>query len=313
MTAPNARNLKVRAVRICSPRRSPRGPALALACALALLAGQAMAQVSDRDYFRTNCAVCHTIGGGRLIGPDLAGVETRQERAWLVEFIVDPQSKLGTGDPYALKLLAEANNVPMVAAPGITAERARALLDLVALEVSSGGTDFAGPKQLREATAADLALGEQLFSGRSRLAAGGPACIGCHTVTGLGGLGGGRLGPDLTQVNDRLGGAAGLTAWLQAPPTAQMQATFGNRPFSEDEVIALAAYLTGVAGRPESSILAGMNASAFLFMGALGALAILVIFGGAWSGRLRGVRHGLVRRARKNPKRVGLNAGGQHG
>jgi mono/diheme cytochrome c family protein len=32
------------------------------------------------DFFRQNCISCHTVGGGRLTGPDLKNVTQRKER-----------------------------------------------------------------------------------------------------------------------------------------------------------------------------------------------------------------------------------------
>ena len=58
-----------------------------------------------------------------------------------------------------------------------------------------------------EAKAAfDIARGDSLFQGISRFASGGTACIGCHHTAALDWLGGGTLGPDLTQVYGWLGG-----------------------------------------------------------------------------------------------------------
>jgi len=57
--------------------------------------------------FRQSCMSCHTVGGGRLVGPDLKNVEERRDRAWLVGFIMDPKGVLASGDPYALKLKDE--------------------------------------------------------------------------------------------------------------------------------------------------------------------------------------------------------------
>ena len=36
------------------------------------------------DYFRQNCMNCHTIGGGRLTGPDLKDVAQRRDTEWLI-------------------------------------------------------------------------------------------------------------------------------------------------------------------------------------------------------------------------------------
>ena len=49
-----------------------------LALSLALpLAPAALAQEAAVD-FKTNCMSCHTIGGGRLVGPDLKDVSQRR-------------------------------------------------------------------------------------------------------------------------------------------------------------------------------------------------------------------------------------------
>ena len=172
-----------------------------LACALAIIVSQpviSMAQDDPSRYFRTNCSPCHTIGGGRLVGPDLKDVTSRQDRTWLLEFIQNPNAKFDAGDPYALKILAEANNVPMIPVAGMTAKIAGEMLDLIESESGLENGAFGGIKKLPEPTAEDRALGEALFSGQQSLIRGGPPCISCHTVVGLGGFGGGRLGPDLT-------------------------------------------------------------------------------------------------------------------
>ena len=60
--------------------------------------GAALAQ--DRvDDFRLNCTSCHTIGGGRLVGPDLLNVTERKDRAWLARFIVDPKGSSTAATP----------------------------------------------------------------------------------------------------------------------------------------------------------------------------------------------------------------------
>src|SRR5262245_55273305 len=65
------------------------------------------------DFFGQNCVSCHTVGGGRLTGPDLKNVTQRKEREWLVEFMQSAQAMLDKGDPYALKLQQEARGVVM--------------------------------------------------------------------------------------------------------------------------------------------------------------------------------------------------------
>jgi len=65
-----------------------------------------------KDLF-TVCAACHTIGGGKLVGPDLKGVNDRHDEAWLIKFIQNSQVLVKAGDPAALKLFNDNNNIPM--------------------------------------------------------------------------------------------------------------------------------------------------------------------------------------------------------
>ena len=59
------------------------------------------------------CAACHTIGKGKLIGPDLKGVNDRHDEAWLISFIKSSQKMIKNGDPVAVKLFEENNKIPM--------------------------------------------------------------------------------------------------------------------------------------------------------------------------------------------------------
>ena len=69
---------------------------------------------SGQKIFQTLCTACHTIGKGRLLGPDLAGVTLRREESWLKRQIKEPDQLLAEKDPIATQLLQEANNMPMV-------------------------------------------------------------------------------------------------------------------------------------------------------------------------------------------------------
>jgi len=48
---------------------------------------------SGRNIFRTRgCAFCHTVGQGRLLGPDLKGVGARRDERWMRQWLADPAS-----------------------------------------------------------------------------------------------------------------------------------------------------------------------------------------------------------------------------
>ena len=75
---------------------------------------QARAAEPGQQIFQSLCAACHTIGKGKLVGPDLAGVSSRREEGWLKRQIKEPDRLLAENDPIAMQLLQESNNVPMV-------------------------------------------------------------------------------------------------------------------------------------------------------------------------------------------------------
>lgn len=59
------------------------------------------------------CSACHSIGKGKLVGPDLYGITERREEAWLIKFIQNSQAMIQSGDPIATQLFEEYNNIPM--------------------------------------------------------------------------------------------------------------------------------------------------------------------------------------------------------
>lgn len=80
------------------------------AAVAAFLAGALPGRASGQDgeaIFQGTCKACHTIGGGRLVGPDLAGVTTRHSEAWLIAFVQHSQAVIASGDPDAVALAAQ--------------------------------------------------------------------------------------------------------------------------------------------------------------------------------------------------------------
>jgi nitrite reductase (NO-forming)/hydroxylamine reductase len=71
------------------------------------------AQIAAGDkIFNTQCIACHTIGGGKRVGPDLAGVHERRQPNWLKKWIKDPIG-MAQNDPIGKEIFAEWNNMPM--------------------------------------------------------------------------------------------------------------------------------------------------------------------------------------------------------
>ena len=268
---------------------------LMLAVLLFCVPGWAPAQAQETaDYFRQNCASCHSIGGGRLVGPDLKDVSTRQERDWLVEFVLDPKGVLDRGDPYALELKQAAGGALMPPLAGMTQARAEALIDFIDRESALPESEFAGLDIGDEPfTALDIERGRHFFEGRLSFVNGGPPCSSCHTAGGLGGLGGGRLGPDLTRVYERLQGRKALASWLLAPATEVMRPVYADQRLANEEILPLVAFLENEARHSTED--SGTAPITFLLLGLAGAALGFVVADGIWRGRFRDVRKPLVK------------------
>ncbi len=65
------------------------------------------------SLYRTRCAVCHTIGGGDTLGPDLYMVTQRRNPTWLAKWIKSPDLMLAAKDPVVTAQLAKYRNLPM--------------------------------------------------------------------------------------------------------------------------------------------------------------------------------------------------------
>lgn len=66
----------------------------------------ALAERGETLFKQKGCAACHTIGGGRLTGPDLVEVTERRDFEWVYHQITNPDSMI-RNDPTARQLMNE--------------------------------------------------------------------------------------------------------------------------------------------------------------------------------------------------------------
>ncbi|MCC6444353.1 MAG: cytochrome c [Armatimonadetes bacterium] len=243
--------------------------------------------------FQKLCYSCHNVGGGDKKGPDLAGLLQRRDRAWLHKYIPSPQSLVSAGDPYAIKLFSKYAPEEM---PDqiLTPEQIDEILTMIERLTASKKTFIPKGIKLRKFKPQDIPDGQAIFIGRAKLAKGGPSCISCHSVAGIGLLGGGTLGPDLTQANLKYTNIE-LASIIKAPAFPNMSRLFANRAVSDEEMVRLVAFLQSKKVLPPDT--AG-PASGYLFIGALGAILSFGLAGVIWRGRLLGVRKPLIREER---------------
>ncbi|MDP2731195.1 MAG: c-type cytochrome [Dehalococcoidales bacterium] len=242
--------------------------------------------------FEQKCQGCHSIGGGRMVGPDLKDVSSRRDRDWLISFITSPDTLIAQGDEIASQLVQEYGmEMPNM---GLSKEEATAVLAYI--ETQSA----AGPAQKSEEEtaltpvliSADTGMGRDIFTGNIALRNGGAACISCHNVNGIAALGGGSMGKDLTAAYSTFG-EAGLTSVLKPVPFPIMKEAYSGKPLTDDEIAHLVAFLREISdARQEPSTSSPVG---FIVIGIAGFLVIAGILQLIWRGRLSGVRQLLVK------------------
>jgi mono/diheme cytochrome c family protein len=221
-----------------------------------------------QQVFQKNCTGCHTIGGGKLVGPDLQGVTQRQDPAWLQKFISDPAGMIASGDPTATQLQAQYGlTMPTL---GLSAADVQAVIAYL----TNPGTVAAPQPAANTGLTGNPQVGRLIFTGAVPLTNGGVNCIACHTVSGVASLGGGSLGPDLTHVNTRLG-TPGLTAAITTIAFPTMSGPFLNKPLTPQEVSDLVAFF--VQADQQQTPLQVVPSTWFWAAGGAGAVLLFLI------------------------------------
>lgn len=89
------------------------GALLAVAVWVSLAAGASVPEGGEERarqgaaIFGQRCGICHTMGRGVLIGPDLKGVTERRDGAWIAVQIKTPSAHRANNDPIAAANLAK--------------------------------------------------------------------------------------------------------------------------------------------------------------------------------------------------------------
>jgi mono/diheme cytochrome c family protein len=167
----------------------------------------------EQLYQQKVCGSCHTIGGGRLVGPDLKGVTAKRERNWLIRWIVEPDKMLAEGDPLAKQIAQEYNNIPM---PPSGATKAEVEDILAYIEAKSTGSapsaqPTTSPKNEPSVGSTTSPVEVSALSSEKGTALYQKICSACHTIGA-----GKKIGPDLKGVTSRQD-PNWLIRWIQEP------------------------------------------------------------------------------------------------
>ena len=269
---------------------------LTVAALLILGHGDAPAQDGEA-LFKQNCTACHTIGGGKLVGPDLQGVTLKRKEGWLLQFVKNSQEFINSGDSEAKALFAEFNSLIMppqnvsdveikAILTFIAGKNATAVADSAVKDSSTASVpvaDVTVPKA-SDATEEDIQKGAELYQGKLAFANGAVACISCHHVNNEKVLPGGNLAKDLTGVHSRLGDA-GITGILNAPPFPAMTQSYKDRVLNAEEIRLLNAFLAYAAKEEVNQPQANKGDGILLYGGIAGLVVFLGLIFGIWSNR----------------------------
>jgi cytochrome c2 len=256
---------------------------------LATTVAVAQSNQTGKELFDSKCRACHSIGGGVVVGPDLQGVTQRRDPKWLHDFISAPDKMIASGDPIAIELLNTHNNIRMPNL-GLTASQVDELITF--LENPQAGSESGGVTG--SSLLGDPARGKSLFIGQTGLQNGGMNCIACHNVDHAAVLGGGSLGPDLSQVVQRYGGEAALAGVLASLPFPTMQGVFQTRPLNPQEQADLLAYFVQASQNPTPKPVNSSNIWFWVIAG-VGALLLFCILALFWSGQRQSIGQQLRR------------------
>jgi len=194
------------------------------------------------------CSACHTIGSGRLVGPDLINISEKRSQEWLLAYIPSSQTVIKSGDADAVAIYKEYNNL-LMPDQALNTSQVTAVISYIN-DVSSGnisgGSQAVAIDILANTTDENIARGLLLFSGKERLSNGGSSCVSCHSVRDDRIFSSGTLAKDLTETHETMK-SAGVSAILKSPPFPAMAVTYKDSPLTEEEVIDLTAYLRSVS------------------------------------------------------------------
>lgn len=260
-------------------------------------------QPRGETIFKNTCQACHSIGKGRLVGPDLKDVQNRRTEKWIISFVKSSQGMVKSGDADAVAIFNEYNKTIMPD-QNLSDGDIKEVLSYIQQQ-STGVVTVSQPIALNTGLTLDQArdneftIGRKLFSGEKRLTNGGPACISCHSVVNDELMSGGLLSLDLTTAITRLG-ENGVHSIISNPPFPVMNASFVNNPVTSDEAFYLTAFLKNadfVSSIQEPAV----PQERFLYAGIVGGIVLFALYGGLWWNRKRkSVNHSISKRQLKS-------------
>lgn len=235
------------------------------------------------SIFLQKCASCHSVGKGKLVGPDLKGVTERRDEKWLKSFIKDPKDFFDKKEKIAMELLKDYN----IQMPALGLSDNEIELIMQYFKAQTGKETGPVPGDSKVIFKGNKDTGMALFTGSAKFQNDGPACISCHTIAGIN-MPGGALGPELTKAGETYG-RDGISSVLKDIPFPTMQPVYSNKPLTDEEGANLGEFIAGV-----NTSVPAKSFKDSVFLITAGIVIFVAIMQVAWGGRLKNVRRTLV-------------------
>ena len=203
------------------------------------------AQNNGELLFPQKCVSCHTIGRGKLIGPDLSNIHKTRTEDWIIKFIQSSQSVIKSGDSTAVAVFNQYNQTVMPDQK-LSVNEIKSIIEYIrANSADPNNPNQKTPNQIFDATAitaVDIESGKNIFDGTTKLTNRGPSCITCHNIANPVISNGGLLAKDLTAAFTRMG-AQGIDGILRNSPFPAMMDAFSLNKLTDQEIKDLLAFL----------------------------------------------------------------------
>ncbi len=191
-----------------------------------------------KALFDTKCKSCHNIGGGKLVGPDLKGINAKHSQEWLINFTKNSTALIASGDKAAKAIFDEFGKMPMMAFDMPDADITAIFTHVKSLSSANTTEKKKNIIAPPPAPTGNAENGAKLFDGSVSFNTGGAACNACHSA---GAFPGGTLAKDLTK------SGAAVGAIMNSLPFPAMKAAYQDKKLSNTEIADLTAFLKKAA------------------------------------------------------------------
>jgi len=263
----------------------------------------------EKLFKEKGCTACHTIGGGKLVGPDLVNVLDRRTEDEIIRFVknpadfgvtlMPPQNDVTDSEIKAILTYVKSKS-PQTQKKDeekINKEESSAAKEIPAEKGDGLNAERENTNEEVEDVVSMVKAGEILFEGTKRFENGGPSCISCHNVDYDHMMQGGLLAPDLTQSYSLL--KDGIRGFLSSPPKA-MGPAYENNPITEQEKEQLIAFLKDASDKRIYQH-HGEKESLFFYFAMVGFMTMLFLIFFLWFRRKKsGVKDDIYNRQIKS-------------